>query len=93
MTNASTTLLEALCREVKTVSEEVDPLCSHTVWLGTSNGTSQQSQVHQALENKADAVTSFVTNLNERLDKIGFFLTAKQMRSGRCNDCPSLEGT
>ena len=34
MMNEQTPLLEALCGEVKAVSEEVDPLCSHTGRLG-----------------------------------------------------------
>ena len=42
-TKAQTSLLEALCGEVKTMNEKVGALCSHTDRLGTSKGTLPQS--------------------------------------------------
>ena len=42
-TTAQTALLGALCCEVKTTSEKVDALCSHTRVVCTSRGTLRQS--------------------------------------------------
>ena len=68
---AQTSLLEALCGEVKTMNERIDILCSHTGRLGNIEGdvAAIAKSVH-GVANGTDTVTSFVSSLNEHLDDI-----------------------
>ena len=61
MTNAQTVLFEALCGDVKAMSEKVAVLCSHTGRLGNieSDVTAIAGAVH-AVENEADTVSSII---------------------------------
>ena len=68
---AQTALLEAVCGEVKAVNEKIDDFCSHTGRLGDGKGdVASIADTVQTREKKADAVSSFVTGLNECLDDI-----------------------
>ena len=70
-TNAQTALLEALCDEVKTMSEKVDVLCSHTGRLGhIERDVAAIAETVQGVANGTDTVSSFISGLNEHLDDI-----------------------
>ena len=66
-TNEQTALLEALCGDVKTMSEKIDGLCSHPGRLGNIEGdVAAISGTVQSVEKKMDAISSFVSGLKER---------------------------
>ena len=53
------------------MSEKVDALCSHTGRLVNIEGdVAATAKSVQGVANRTDAVSSFVTSLNERLDDI-----------------------
>ena len=69
-TKAQTTLLEALCGEVRTMNERVDALCSHTGRLGNiERDVASIAGSVQGLE-KTDTFSSDVSSRNERIDNI-----------------------
>ena len=62
MTNVQTSLLEALCGEVKAASEKLDALCSHTGCLGNIEGDAAAIACNvQSVAGGTDAVSSFVS--------------------------------
>ena len=70
-TKAQTALLEALFHEVKTMSENVDRLCSHTGRLGhIEQDVAAIAKSIQGVAKGTDAVSSLVTSPNEHLDDI-----------------------
>ena len=70
-TNAQTALLEAMWGEVKTANEKVDVLCSHTGRLGNIEGdVAAIAKSIQVVANGTDAVSSYISGLNEHLDDI-----------------------
>ena len=84
VTTAQTALLGALCGEVKTTSEKVGVLCSHTGRLGHIEGdVAAIARSVQGVANGMDAVSSIVTGLNGHLDDTGWLLSTRPMSSGR----------
>ena len=70
-TTAQTALLGALCGDVKAMDEKLDVLCSHTGRLGHIEGdVAAISKSVQGVAKGPDAVSSFVTRLNEFLEDI-----------------------
>ena len=70
-TNAQTALLSALCGDLKVMSEKVDSLCSHTGRLGNiERDVAAISKAVQGVAKKTDAVSSFISGLNQHLDDI-----------------------
>ena len=70
-TNAQTALLEVLCGEVKLMNKKMDILCSHTGRLGhIERDVVAIAESVRVVANGTDAVSSFVTRLNEHLDDI-----------------------
>ena len=68
-TNAQTSLLEALCGEVKAMNEKMDVLCSRTDRLGhIEGGVAAISKSVQGVVDGTDPVSSFVTGLDECVD-------------------------
>ena len=73
MTIARTALLKALCREVKTMNEKIDGLCSHSGQLGDiERDVAAITKPDQCVANRTDAASSFVSYLNERIEDIRF---------------------
>ena len=71
MTKVQTSLLEVLCREVDAMNERVDGLCSHTRRLGhIESDVAAISKSVQGVANGMDAVSSFISGLNEHLDDV-----------------------
>ena len=67
-TTAQTALLEALCREVRAMSEKVDVLCSHTGRLGhIERDVSAISKAVQGVATGVDAVSSFLSSFTNAL--------------------------
>ena len=65
-TNAQTALLGAVCDDVKTMDKKVDVLCSHTGRFGHIEGdVAAIAKSVQGVTNVTDAVSSFVTGLND----------------------------
>ena len=71
MTKAQASLLEALCGDVKTVSEKVDALCSHTGQPANVEGdvAAKASNV-LTVEKKADVVSPDVSSLQKPVDDV-----------------------
>ena len=68
-TMAQTSLLVAVCLEVKAMSEKIGVLCSHTVRLvNIESDIVAIAKSVQGVANGTDVVSSFVTRLNEHHD-------------------------
>ena len=69
--NAQTALLDALCREVKSMNEKIGALCSHRSRLGHIEvDVAPISRSVQSVANGTVAVSCLVSSLNEHLDDI-----------------------
>ena len=76
--NAQMTLLEALSREVRMMREKVDVLCSHTGRLGDiKRDVTSIAKPVDAVETKADTVTSDVSSPQERVEDIRLVSTMR----------------
>ena len=70
-TKAQTSLLEALCGEVKTMNGKMDVLCSHTARLeNIEQDVATITNAFQAVEEKVGVVSSRVSGLSEHVDDI-----------------------
>ena len=78
VTKAQMTLLEALSREVRMMREKVDVLCSHTGRLGDiKRDVTSIAKPVDAVETKADTVTSDVSSPQERVEDIRLVSTMR----------------
>ena len=77
-TNAQTSRLEALCKEVKPMKEKMDVLCSRTArHRDMERDFATISDCVDVVENKTEVVSWFVSSLNERVEDIGVVIGHK----------------
>lgn len=73
-----TSQLEALCDQVKLMTEQRDVLCSHTGHLGDMNqNLITIANGVKGVENKTGVVSSFVSSTNEQVHRIGVIICHK----------------
>ena len=85
--NAQTSLLGALYRDVKAMSEKVDVICSRTDRLGHVEGdVAAIADTVQAMEKKTDAVSSDVSRLQGQVDDIRLVVEHKADTVGKAEE-------